>query len=94
MANKSNRLLRLPQIIGQKEVTPKQAKANRMAGKSPRKPRQHIEPLLPISRSSWWAGIKSGKYPQSVKLASRTTCWLESDVLALIDQFDNAGLEE
>jgi predicted DNA-binding transcriptional regulator AlpA len=93
MANKNNRLLRLPQVIGQKAVTPEQAEANRATGKSPRNPRQHIEPLLPISRSAWWAGIKTGKYPQSVKLTSRTTCWLESDILALINQCDNPSLK-
>lgn len=40
--------------------------------------------LLPISKSSWWAGVKSGKYPASVKLGPRTTCWLASDIHALI----------
>ena len=92
MENKNNRLLRLPQIIGQKAVTPEQAEANRVAGKSPRIPKQHIEPILPISRSAWWAGVKTGKYPQSVKLTCRTTCWLESDILALIDQLGTDSL--
>lgn len=86
MGIKNNRLLRLPQIVGQKEVTLEQAEANRKAGKSPRTPKPHIEPILPISRAAWWAGVKSGKYPQSIKLSSRTTCWRESDILALIDR--------
>ena len=88
---RSKRLLRLPQIIGQKAVTPDQAESNRIAGKSPRTPRQHIKPILPISRASWWAGVKSGKYPQPVKLSSRTTCWRESDILALVDPPDDAS---
>ena len=87
----SDRFLRLPQIIGQKEVTPEQAEANRLAGKSPRTPRPHIEPLIPVSRAAWWNGVKEGKYPQPVKLGSRTTVWRESDVFALINQFDEAG---
>jgi len=40
--------------------------------------------LIPVSRSAWWAGVKSGKYPQSVKLGERTTCWRRSDILDVI----------
>ena len=39
---------------------------------------------LPISKSSWWDGVAKGKFPSPIKLGSRTTCWRESDVLALI----------
>ncbi len=39
---------------------------------------------IPVSRSSWWAGVKSGKYPQSVKLGERTTAWRAEDIHALI----------
>lgn len=24
--------------------------------------------IIPISKSTWWAGVKSGRYPKSVKL--------------------------
>jgi prophage regulatory protein len=30
---------------------------------------------LPISRSSWWAGVASGRYPKPVKLGPRITAW-------------------
>ena len=88
MPKKSTRLLRIPQILGQKEVTPEQAEANRRSKQSPRYPRPHIEPVIPISPASWWAGVKSGKYPQPVKLGSRTTAWRESDILKLINPSD------
>lgn len=39
---------------------------------------------LPVSRSAWWAGVKTGKYPQPVKLGPRTTCWRQSDIDRLI----------
>lgn len=87
---RSERLLRLPQIIGQKEVTPEQAELNRQSGKSPKTPRPYIQPLIPVSRASWWNGVKEGKYPQPMKLGSRTTVWRESDVVALVQQFDEA----
>lgn len=40
---------------------------------------------LPISRSSWWAGVRSGRYPPAIKLGPRTTCWEAQSVRALFD---------
>ena len=42
--------------------------------------------LIPISRSAWWAGCKSGKYPKPVKLGPRTTAWRAEDIAALLEQ--------
>ena len=42
--------------------------------------------LIPISRSAWWAGIKEGKFPQGIKLGSKTTVWRAEAIRALIDQ--------
>ena len=41
--------------------------------------------IIPISKSSWWAGVKAGKYPKPIKLGPRTTCWRLSDVLELVE---------
>lgn len=41
--------------------------------------------VYPVSRSTWWAGVKSGKYPAAVKLGPRTTAWRASDIKALIE---------
>lgn len=62
------RLLRLPEIIGNTKTNPP------------------IKGILPISRASWWAGIREGRYPAPVKLGPRTTCWRESDIRRLIEQ--------
>lgn len=43
-----------------------------------------IAPIIPVSKSSWWAGVKSGRYPGAVKLGERTTCWRVEDIRALI----------
>jgi prophage regulatory protein len=43
-----------------------------------------IPALIPISKSSWWAGIKSGKYPKGVHLGPRTTAWPVEAIRALI----------
>lgn len=39
---------------------------------------------IPISKSSWWSGVKSGRYPQPVKLGPRTTAWRVEDIRKLI----------
>jgi prophage regulatory protein len=46
-----------------------------------------IEPILPISRSAWWAGVKSGRYPKQVKLSERCSGWKFEDVMAVCCQF-------
>jgi prophage regulatory protein len=40
---------------------------------------------IPISKSSWWAGIAAGRYPKPVKLGPHTTAWRVEDIRALID---------
>ena len=47
-----------------------------------------IEPILPIGRSTFLAGVKSGKYPQPVKLSERTTAWRKADILTLLNSMD------
>ena len=41
---------------------------------------------LPISRSSWWAGVASGRYPKPVKLGPRITAWRVRDLLELMGE--------
>lgn len=36
--------------------------------------------LIPVSKSTWWAGVKSGKYPKAVKLSSRITAWRTTEI--------------
>lgn len=40
---------------------------------------------VPVCRSSWWAGIKTGRYPAPVKLGARSVAWRAADIRALID---------
>ena len=41
--------------------------------------------ILPISRSTWLAGVASGRYPQPVKLGPKITAWRLEDIQKLID---------
>ncbi|OOO03604.1 MAG: hypothetical protein USCGTAYLOR_00153 [Chromatiales bacterium USCg_Taylor] len=46
-----------------------------------------IPAVIPISKSTWWAGVKSGRYPQPVRtLGVRITAWRVEDIRALIEQ--------
>jgi predicted DNA-binding transcriptional regulator AlpA len=42
--------------------------------------------LIPVSKSSWWAGVKSGQFPKPVRLGPRTTAWKIKDIRALLDR--------
>ena len=41
---------------------------------------------IPVSKSTWWAGVKSGRYPQPVKLGPRITAWRVEDIRELIEK--------
>ena len=42
---------------------------------------------IPVSKSTWWAGVKSGRFPQPVKsLGLRITFWRVDDIRAWIDR--------
>ena len=39
----------------------------------------------PVSKSTWWLGVKLGRYPQPMKLGPRVTVWKAEDIWSLID---------
>jgi predicted DNA-binding transcriptional regulator AlpA len=41
---------------------------------------------IPVGRSTWWAGVRSGRFPKPVKLGPRTTAWKVEDIRALMDR--------
>ena len=51
-----------------------------------------IEPIIPISKSAWWEGVKSGRYPKAIKLGANTTVWREDDVRDLVEQISQSEL--
>lgn len=41
--------------------------------------------VIPVSKSTWWSGVRSGRYPQpSRSLGERITAWRAEDIHALI----------
>jgi len=45
--------------------------------------------VIPVSKSTWWEGVKSGRFPKSVKLSERITAWRAEDIRALIAEFQS-----
>lgn len=45
-----------------------------------------IPPVIPVSKSTWWEGVKSGRFPKPVKLGPRITAWKVEHIRALIDR--------
>ena len=45
-----------------------------------------IPPIIPVSKSTWWQGIKTGRFPKPVKLGPRITVWLTQDILQFIEK--------
>jgi predicted DNA-binding transcriptional regulator AlpA len=46
---------------------------------------------IPVGRSTWWAGVRSGRYPSPIKLGPRLTAWRVEDIRALIRNGANVG---
>ena len=44
-----------------------------------------IPAVIPVSKSRWWQGVKTGRYPKPVKLSPRTTAWRVEDIRKLIE---------
>jgi len=42
--------------------------------------------IVPVSKSTWWAGVREGRYPKPVKLSANTTAWRAEDIRALIER--------
>ncbi len=39
---------------------------------------------IPVSKSSWWEGVRTGRYPKPVRLSPGVTVWRVEDIRALI----------
>jgi len=41
---------------------------------------------IPVSKSTWWQGVKDGRFPRSYKLGPRTTVWKAEDIRAMFEE--------
>jgi hypothetical protein len=42
---------------------------------------------IPVSKSTWWAGVKTGRFPTPLKLGKGITVWRVEGIRALIAEF-------
>ena len=40
--------------------------------------------VIPIGKTCWWEGVKSGRFPKPIKLTERCTAWKAEDIRELI----------
>ena len=50
---------------------------------------------IPVSKSTWWQGVRDGRFPKPLKLGPRTTVWRVDDIRAIFegDQGQSDGEE-
>lgn len=86
--------LGLPQFFGNKKTDPLPPillpetgylRLSQILGNKNAKP--PIPPMIPVGKTTWWDGVKSGRFPRPVKLSSRITAWRIEDIRALINQW-------
>jgi prophage regulatory protein len=39
---------------------------------------------IPVSKTTWWRGVKDGTYPRPVKLSANITAWKVCDIRRLL----------
>jgi hypothetical protein len=49
-------------------------------------PKDGTPPIIPVKKSTWWLGVRSGRFPRPVKLGPRTTAWRVEDIRLLIEK--------
>jgi prophage regulatory protein len=59
-------------------------------GKPATKAKPAIPAIIPVSKSTWWAGVGSGRYPQPTReLGPRITAWSVESIRAFIAQLSS-----
>ena len=52
-----------------------------------------VQAKIPVSRATWYAGIKAGKYPKPIRLSEGVSVWRVSDIDALCHQIEQQAAE-
>jgi predicted DNA-binding transcriptional regulator AlpA len=53
-----------------------------------------ISGIIPMGRTSWYKGIKEGRYPAPVKLSERSVAWRSTDIVELISRISEGKWDE
>lgn len=47
--------------------------------------------LIPVGKTTWWDGVKKGRFPKGVKIGPRVTAWRVEDIRSLINSLQEAA---
>lgn len=42
--------------------------------------------VVPVSKSTWWQGIRDARYPAPVRISQNRVAWRVEDIRALVDR--------
>lgn len=45
---------------------------------------QQVLSIIPVSRTGWLAGVKSGRFPEPVRISARVIAWRASDIANIV----------
>jgi len=45
-----------------------------------------IPAIIPVGKSTFWLGVKTGRFPKPIKLSPRVTVWRVEDIREYINQ--------
>jgi prophage regulatory protein len=45
-----------------------------------------IPAVIPVSAATWWAGVRSGRFPAGVLLGPQTRAWQVNDIRDLVEK--------
>lgn len=48
--------------------------------------------VFPVGRSTWWSGVRSGRFPPAVKLGPGVTAWRVEDIRQLLNAYEAKGV--
>ncbi len=50
--------------------------------------------VIPLGKTSWWEGVRAGRFPRPVKLSDRCTAWGAEDIRELVTRLAKQGQRE
>jgi len=45
--------------------------------------------IIPVSKSTWFEGVRAGRYPKPVKIGPRASGWKAEEIAALVEHLGN-----
>lgn len=60
-------------------------RASQIVGRKATKRKPALPALIPVSRATWYDGVRTGRFPQPVRLGGTTVAWRAEDIRELIE---------